>query len=303
MEFTFKIASYEDMAAVADVEAEVFPHHRYAEDAWNQFMTTEGDMVCVYEGDYMIGIGHLQVLPDRTGWLECLRVRPSYQGRGAGKLIYQEWLRFAKKHGLKGLGMFTGHSNAVSAGLAELYGLKSTYPQKEYVLTDIENALACKTCENASGLEASDRGTANMLSAVSIFRKTHFHPVDWQRAWELVRPLKEMYHDYVVLNRTFYRINKANIGALADEGKCFEDPVTGSFTIVGTRFEHDKKLNVALAAGDIGECLRFAAAKALLENRPKLICTFAAENTSLEQALAGFGFAEGDRLVTKELVF
>lgn len=303
MDFTFKIASYEDMEAVADVEAEVFPHHRYAADAWNQFMTTEGEMVCVCEGDSMIGIGHLQVLPDRTGWLECLRVRPSYQGRGAGKLIYQEWMRFAKEHGLKGLGMFTGQKNVVSAGLAELYGLKATYPQKEYVLTDIEKALGSSISENASGLDAAEQGGTDKLPADGIFRKMNFHPVDWRRAWELVWPLKELYHDYVVLNRTFYRINKANIGALADEGKCFEDPVTGSFTIVGTRFEHDKKLNVALAAGDIGECLRFAAARALLENRPKLICTFAAENPSLEQALGGFGFEEGDRLVTKELVF
>lgn len=276
MSFTVKIAEYDDMRDAAAVEAVVFPHHQYVADAWNHFMTTEGQMILVYEGSRAVGIGHLQVLPDRTGWLEALRVLPEYQGQGAGKLIYEEWLKFAGEHQLKALGMFTGIANAKSAGLADRYGLHSVVHHKEFV-------------REMPGDAVHDPSL-------------HFHRVNWIRALELFLPLKEAYHDLFAVNRTFYHVNEANLKAMADEGKCFEEPESGSFLICGTRFEHSSKLHVPMMGGDPDRCLAFAGDYARVIGMPKLVCTFAADNADLEAALIRAGFTLGDRLITKERV-
>ena len=95
MEFTVKLATYDDRAEAVRVESETLPNATYLNDAWHYFNSLGGGLVCVYHGDKMIGIGRFSVLPDGTGWLETLRVVPEYQRKGAGKEIYIKWLELA----------------------------------------------------------------------------------------------------------------------------------------------------------------------------------------------------------------
>ena len=83
MDFTVKIAGYNDLPEADRVERETMSNV-YLSDAWHYFQSLGGGLVCVYDGDKMIGIGRFSVLPDGSGWLETLRVIPEYQNKGAG---------------------------------------------------------------------------------------------------------------------------------------------------------------------------------------------------------------------------
>lgn len=275
MEFTVKLAAYDDRAEAVRVESETLPNATYLDDAWHYFNSLGGGLVCVYHGEKMIGIGRFSVLPDGSGWLETLRVVPEYQRKGAGKQIYKKWLELAEQLKCPSMAMFTGETNAASSGLAELYGLRTIGWHRGMHLTELEGG-------NPHG----------------------FVHTTWQRAVELVMPKKEEYHDYMCFNRTFHHINEANVKAFACEGKVFEDAESGSFIVCGARFQHQVALHIAMMDGDFDKCIDFAINYAKAQGIRKISCTFAIENEKLENALKARGFnADKNLIITKEVKF
>lgn len=275
MAFTVKLANYEDLRQCAAVERQTMGDYVYLEDAWNYFCSLGGGMVCVYDGDKMVGIGRFSVLPDKSGWLETLRVIPPYQRQGVGKEIYKEYHRLAKELGCPSMGMFTGVSNAASAGLAALNGLSKAAQHRGYHLTDLSGG-------NPHG----------------------FKHTTWQRAVELILPMKDEYNDYMTFNRTFHHVNRANAKAFSDEGKVFEDKESGSFIVCGARFQHGATLHIAMMGGDLDKCIDFAVNYAKAKGLSKVSCTFALENEKLEKTLVKRGFEkEKSDLITMEIKF
>ena len=275
MAFTVRLATYEDMAECVRVEKETMGNYCYLEDAWHYFNSQDGGLVCVFEDEYMIGIGRFTVLFDGTGWLETLRVSPKWQNQGAGKAIYREYRKLAEQNGCPSMAMFTGVSNRVSAGLAAFNGLSKAGQHRGHHLTDLSGG-------NPHG----------------------FQHVNWQRAVELILPKKEEYHDYMVFNRTFYHVNEANAKQFAIEGKVFEDKESGSFIVCGGRFQHNVALHIAMMGGDLNKCIDFAINYAKAQGIEKVSCTFALDNPQLEEALKARGFApESSTIITKEVVF
>lgn len=275
MDFTVKYASYEDLPGADWVERETMGDYTYLTDAWHYFNSLKGELVCVYDGDKMIGIGRFTVLPDNTGWLECLRVIPSYHRKGAGREIYKKYVEQAQKYGCPSMAMYTGATNVPSAGLAEVFGLRTAATHRGVHLTNLEGG-------NPHG----------------------FKHVYWQRAVELILPHKEEYNDYMCFNRTFFHVNEANAKQFAIEGKVYEDEESGSFIVCGGRFQQNKALHIAMMGGDIDKCVDFAINLAKAQGIKQVSCTFAMPNEELEQALYRRGFvAESGDLITKEVVF
>ena len=275
MAFTVRMATYEDMAECVRVEKETMGNYCYLEDAWHYFDSLKGGLVCVFDDELMIGIGRFSVLFDGTGWLETLRVSPKWQNQGAGKAIYKEYHRLAGENGCPSMAMFTGVNNQVSAGLAKINGLSKAGQHRGYHLTDLSGG-------NPHG----------------------FKHVNWQRAVELILPMKEEYNDYMIFNRTFYHVNEANAKGFAIEGKVFEDKESGSFIVCGGRFQHHATLHIAMMGGDYEKCLDFAVNYAKAQGIEKVSCTYCIENEKLENALKQRGFsAETSDLITMEIKF
>ena len=87
MEYTLEKGSWENISDAVQVEEETLPNSCYLRDNSAYFLNdTVGDLTMVRAGDEPVGIGKLSVLPDGSGWLETLRVRPAWQGRGLGCL-------------------------------------------------------------------------------------------------------------------------------------------------------------------------------------------------------------------------
>lgn len=274
MEFTIKPAAFEDLQTCTAIDIAAIGSS-YLPDAWHYFSTLKGELLCVYAGDEMVGIGRFSVLPDGSGWLETLRVHPQWQGKGVGKAIYREYHRLARTLGCPSMAMFTGVTNAASAGLARRSGLALTAQHRGCHLTDLSGGCA-----------------------------HGFRHVNWARAEELILPMADTYHNYMVFNRTFFRVNAANVRAFANEGKVFEDPADGSFIVCGARFQHQVTLHIAMMGGDYDRCLDFAVNYARAQGLTKVSCTFAAENAALEQVLTRRGFVFDPRdLITMEICF
>ena len=264
----------DELFEIAEIERKTMGNYVYVETAWNYFRNTKGSFLCAYDGDKMVGIAHLAVLPDNSGWFEALRVLPEYQGQGAGKALYEKAIELCNdRYHCVSLSMYTGRKNVRSSGLAEKYGLNNVYDFKEY-----------------SFMVNGHKGNKG------------FHYVDWERATELALPLKEQYGDFISVNRTWYRINDDNVRMMADKAYFYENE-EGSFVCVGSRFQHGSKLFVLMLGGNYRDGLDFAVSLADIKNIPSVTCTFTASNGSLEEALKEYGFDYVGDLITRERVF
>ena len=273
MKYDVRTACYEDLEEVAAIEKATMGNYTYVDTAWNYFMNSEGEFLCAYDGDKMVGIAHVAILPDGCGWFEALRVHPDHQNQGAGKALYEKAIDIVEnRYHCPTFSMYTGPRNVRSAGLAEKYGLSNVHQFKEY------------------NLKVAKDGDPH-----------DFRYADWRRAEELVLPLKDEYDGFMSVNRTMYRINSDNVRALADQGFFYESE--GTVIGIGSRFQHGNKLFILLIKGDYEKAIDFAVSVARSRNVPNITCTFSYVNEELEQALKDNGFDFVADLITKERIY
>ena len=272
MQITLNRATESDRAGCVAVEASAMKGHRYLDDVWEYFESIPGELICAKSDGQAVGIGRFSVLPDGSGWLETLRVREEYQGKGIGKAIYDRYFELAREYSCPSMAMYTGVNNVVSASLARRYGLEKAMEFRGYVL---EGELSG---EAGSFKPISDgRGAARAMAAAG------------------------RYNSYLSTNRTFYRTNEANLAEMERLGWCYED-ADGNFIMVGARFQPKLALHILMIDGDFERCFSFA--RHLCEQRglKRLVCTFSKPNDALEQALVSAGFErEKSDLMTMEI--
>ena len=88
MEYTLQKVNWGNIGEAVCVEEETLPNSCYLRDNSDYFLNqTKGELTLVLSGDEPVGIGKLSLLPDGSGWLETLRVRPDWQGQGVGKAL------------------------------------------------------------------------------------------------------------------------------------------------------------------------------------------------------------------------
>ncbi len=274
MEVTLRPVTPEYLDAALRVEQAAMQKNCYLSDAYEYFLTTEGELTGAFAGGELVGIGKLTVLWDGSGWLETLRVTPEWQRKGVGTAIYRRYMEQAAQLRCPYLRMYTGAKNVASAALARRFGLETAMLFREYTLP-------------ASPGQADGAG---------------FAPVPAAQAEELLSPWSERYNGYLVMNRTFYRFNGATCRGLAQNGRVWRHEASGTVVVAGARFQSDKGLHIALLEGDRSCGLAFAQLLARQRGAGRLVCNFALENPELEAFVRqnGFTVAGGD-LMTMEV--
>lgn len=274
MEITLRKATEEDRQQCILIERSAIKTFSYLDDVWDYFNSIKGDLTCAYVDGKMAGIGKFTLLYDGSAWLETLRVDPKYQGLGVGKKLYENYFKQAQEHACKSMAMYTGTSNMVSAGLASNFGFKKTQDFRGY----------------------------NLITFVPSNREHHFESVGPERGAELILSLAREYHDYLVSNRTFYKINPDTAEGFALEEKVFENLQTESFIVYGARFQKELCLHISMMGGDYESCLAFAKDFAFSRKIPKITFTIPLENPGLERFLIESGFErEASDLITMEI--
>lgn len=273
MEYTLKPVTPALLPEALRVEHAAMGDHCYLGDVYDYYTATKGELTAAFAGDRLVGIGKFTVLWDGSGWLETLRVEPGWQRKGVGMALYRRYMEQARQYHCAALRMYTGVNNVASAGLAQRFGLKKACSFREYT---------------SMGLDGGNMGGFVLASPEEAVRQ--------------LEPCCAAYHGYVVMNRTYYRLNPETCRGLATAGMVWYEADSGSVAVIGARFQPDKGLHIALLGGD---CLRgLALARALAKGRGsgRLVCNFALENPMLEGLLVenGFTTAGGD-LITMEV--
>jgi len=275
MEIVLRKARQEDRERVIWVESKSTPNLSYVGAIWGLFTSDEVGEFSVAEADgEVVACGKFTVLPDGSAWLETLRVIPEYQGLGIGKRFYERFYELARSRGVPAMRMYTGLRNAVSKGLAELYGfrLAATYRGA---------SLPC-----VQGKISSSDGGFRLVS-------------DPERATALLMPFRERWTGFLVMNRTFFSITPTLCRHLTEKEMIYEDPASGSVVTVGARFLPERALQIGVLGGDLERCLGFALEQGVERGAVRLNCDFPPSAVDVQGALvdSGFSLTESDFIV------
>lgn len=274
MDYVLKPVTPEYLEEALRVEQGAMGNHCYLGDVYEYYLTTTGELTGVFVNGKLVGIGKLTVLWDGSGWLETLRVTPEWQRKGVGTAIYHRYMEQAAQLHCPFLRMYTGAKNIASAGLARRFGLEKAMQFREYDLP-----------------AASEKADGN-----------GFVPVPEEQATALLAPWFDRYNGYVVMNRTYYRLNDQTCRGLAQCGRVWRHAASGTVMVAGARFQSGKGLHIALLEGDRSRGLAFAHLLARQRGAGRVVCNFALENPELEKFLQESGFqTTGGDLMTMEI--
>ncbi|HQV29319.1 MAG TPA: GNAT family N-acetyltransferase [Thermoflexales bacterium] len=270
---TVRRARRDDLAAINIVEAGSTPGLRYVARVFDDFVSDEVGEFSVAEIDgQVVACGKFTVMPDHSAWLETLRVLPAYQGRGAGKRLYERFFEVARREGVTTMRMYTGVTNLVSKGLAERFGFR---------------------------LAGTFRGAWLPLEA-AVGPALAFVPVtDPARATALLMPHAPRWTGFVVMNRTFYALTPILCADFARAGRVFEERASGSVVVLGARFMPEQALHIGMYAGDTRACLDFAAHLGVTRGASRVSCLFppAAADIQAELTERGYRLESADFIV------
>jgi N-acetylglutamate synthase-like GNAT family acetyltransferase len=253
-----------DREKVIWVESKSTPNLRYIPYVFDMFVSDDKGEFSVAEIDgEIIGCGKFTVLPDRSAWLETLRVIPTKQGLGVGKRFYERFYDIAHRLGIRTMRMYTGVNNVVSKGLAERYGFK---------------------------LAESFRGVRLSNYNFKDFNVEFQEVTDQIEAYELLMENSTTWGGFLVMNRTFYKISLELAKYLILRGMVYKDIETESVIVLGARFMPWKQLHIGLFAGDEIRSIALAMRKALGRKVETINCLFPSSSKNIEKKFIDYGF-------------
>lgn len=255
-----------DLPVITTVEAKSTPNLRYVPHVFDLFMQDPRSpfLVAEIEGE-IVACAKFTIVPDGSAWLETLRVIPERQGLGVGKRLYETFFAVAEREGVSTMRMYTGTKNAVSKGLAERFGFQ---PAQTFY---------------GAQLAVDTTGDSSLA--------TDFQPVtDITRATDLILAHRAQWHDFLVMNRTFYKLSPELCVHLAETGQVYAEIESDSVIVVGARFMPEQALHIGLFGGDAERCLHFAHQLAAARKITQLSCLYPtpAEATTAQLTTAGF---------------
>lgn len=262
MDFKTRVTKIEDLDRLCEIEISAMPDSPpYLKDNAEFFYKeTPGEIFGVEnEDNLLIGMGRYSVFPDNSGWLETLRVHKDFQRMGAGKLVYEEYFKKAKKDNAKVIRMYTESYNTPSRNLADSLGfsLASTYGNMEITLENVEDT--------------------NMdFSLVSNMDELH------------LEKMKENWDRFISLNRSFFEINTDNLKWMIDKKMVYKNG--DNIVIFGARMLRERGLFLGFVSGDLESGVQFAMEKSNKLGSNKLTCIFPVDNLELKRALEKLGF-------------
>jgi GNAT superfamily N-acetyltransferase len=277
MDMVIRKATWDDRQDAVIAEGLATPSLHYLDKVYDEWMAdTDGELIVAEVDGRVVAVGKFSVVPDGSAWLEALRVDPAQQGQGIGKAFYRRFFELADMKGITTLRMYTGVTNLVSKGLAELFGFK---------------------------LAGTFTGHALAVPAhVPDVYGDGFMPVtDPHQAAALLAPYAQAWNHFNIMNRTFYKASDALWGDWAKRGWIYAQGDTA--VALGARFIPEQALHLAMFGGDADQVLKFAQWKARTLGNDKLQCMCPHDNPAIKAVLQGAGFIpESGDCITMEYV-
>jgi GNAT superfamily N-acetyltransferase len=259
-------ARMEDRKDALEAEGLATPNLHYLDRVYDEWLADHtGEMMVAEDDGKVVAVGKFSVVPDGSAWLEALRVRPDVQGRGIGKAFYRRFFELAEGKGIDTMRMYTGVTNAVSKGLAELFGFTLAGTFRGYTL---------------QVPHTPETGWDNGFAAIT----------DGDEAVDLLAPHAADWAHFHIMNRTFFKASAPLWKDWAARGWVYHHPESQSKLILGARFIPEQALHMAMFSGDADRIFAFAAGKAREKGNDRLQCMVPAVRSDLRELLEKRGF-------------
>ena len=272
MKYVTRAATMADVPRLREVEMRTLPHFTwYTTECAPLFIEQKGqrgEMVVAERPDLpaddperIIGIGQYSIMPDGSGWMECLRILPEFQRTGAGRQIYERYQELWNKTDAPHVAMFTDLEGFASKSLAELYGFRLAGTYDEYKLL-------------LEGVEAEEpEGFVRVTDPETV-----------RKALES----GEGVNDRIILNRTYLHYNEPVYRWLIEKGMVWSDG--SSLLVTGARMLEERGWFLPFWSGDREKCLAFAIARAKQAGLPALTVSFPPGREDLKEYFESKGF-------------
>ncbi|TFG94064.1 GNAT family N-acetyltransferase [Candidatus Thorarchaeota archaeon] len=121
----------EDILEIAQHTWDGHDYVPYFFDSWLE--DKDSHPVGIEDDGHIIALANLRVIDDgKTGWMEALRVHPSYRGKGLATILTQHVVQLATSIPVKRIRYTTAASNKTSLHLAETVGMKRKFTLAGY---------------------------------------------------------------------------------------------------------------------------------------------------------------------------
>lgn len=125
-EVRIRRARLEDTPAMLEITRNVWEGHDYVPRVWTSWLGGHAGVLLAAEvNGEMVGFQHVDVHPDRTAWLEGIRVGERAQGTGIATRLLAAGIAWARFSGLAAVRLSTSTDNPASNRMAERAGLTS----------------------------------------------------------------------------------------------------------------------------------------------------------------------------------
>ena len=272
MKYEIRTATMADVPRLREIEMAAMPHSKwYSTECAPLFIEQKGqkgEMIVAERPDRpagdpskTIGMGQYSVMPDGSGWLECLRILPEYQRTGAGRQIYERYQQLWTETNAPHVAMFTGRKNIASKALSEVYGFEYTGAYDEYSLPPDGIDADCP--------EGFERVTDPETVAKALDTRKNIG-------------------DHIVFNRTYLHYTQPIYRWLIEKGMVYSDGK--DLLVLGARMLEERGWYLAFWTGGLGKCLDFAIAKTKEAGLPALTVNFPPEREDLKEYFESKGF-------------
>ena len=261
-----------DVPHLREIEMAAMPHSKwYSTECAALFIEQKGqkgEMIVAERPDLpaddpekIIGMGQYSVMPDGSGWLECLRILPAYQRTGAGRQIYERYQQLWTETDALHVAMFTGRRNVASKALSEIYGFEYAGAYDEYSLP-------------LEGVDAQCPEGFKRVTDLEVVAKA--------------LDAREGVGNHVVFNRTYLHYTQPIYRWLIEKDMVWSDGKT--LLVLGARMLEERGWYLAFWSDDPDKCLAFAIAKTKEAGLPALTVNFPPEREDLKDYFESKGF-------------
>jgi GNAT superfamily N-acetyltransferase len=272
MKYMTRAAAMADVPRLREIEMAAMPHSKwYSTECAPLFIEQKGqkgEMIVAErpdlpadDPDRIIGMGQYSVMPDGSGWLECLRILPEYQRTGAGRQIYERYQQLWIETDAPHVAMFTGRRNVASKALSEIYGFEYAGAYDEYSLP---------------------------LEGVEAHCPEGFERVTDPEAVAKALDAREGVGNHIVFNRTYLHYTQPIYRWLIEKGMVWSDGKT--LLVLGARMLEERGWYLAFWSDGLDKCLAFAIAKTKEAGLPALTVNFPPEREDLKDYFESKGF-------------
>jgi len=117
MNVIVRFAREEDRNDVMEFVRNTWSWGDYIPEVWDYWLAdNKGKMFVVELGGRVVGMNHIRILEEGVGWMEGVRIRPEYRGRGFATQLGEEAMKYARKMGIKKFRLLTSITNKPAHG-------------------------------------------------------------------------------------------------------------------------------------------------------------------------------------------